>query len=232
MPDIYQKKMHLKVVNGWWNEMLNGADRTYWVTLYDEEGKWSVDGNGVLGENPTNRAEKVVLAAAGERPFTDYTASGNWWYLVGGPDFTKIEKPDGLAVNAGSWPFALFLYDRKNESSDGRGGRGGRGGNGGGASALAEYKLRANLKITDFAYADGQASGAASATVVDMTTGQAIVDEVLRGTRLSVLATDSLEGGEWTEIGAPTTDGEGVWTADEGAAAEQPAQRFFRLQLK
>ena len=232
VPDIYQKKMHLKVVNGWWNEELNGADKIYWVTLYGEDGKWSVDGTGKLGENPTNRAETVVLPAAGERPFTDFSASGNWWYLFDASDFTKIAAPAGLEVRSGSWPFVIFLYDRKNESAGGRGGRGGRGGTGGTTDALTDYKLRAGLRISRFSYEDGKAAGEAWASVVDETTGQTLLDELLRRTKIDVLATPSLDKGEWSVIGSSTTDGEGGWGVDERPAAETPAQMFFKLRLR
>ena len=232
VPDIYQKKMHLKVVNGWWNGELNGADKLYWVTLYDEEGKWSVDGVGHLGENPTNRSETVVLPTAGERPFTDFAASGKWWYLFSSSEFTDIPTPAGLEVRSGSWPFAIFLYDRKNDSTGGRSGRSGRGGTGGTTDALGDYKLRAGLRISQFSYEDGKAAGEAWASVVDETTGQTLIDELLRRTKIDVLATPSLDKGEWSVIGSPTTDGEGGWGTDERPAAETPAQMFFKLRLR
>lgn len=79
---------------------------------------------------------------------------------------------------------------------------------------------------------NGRATGEAKASVVDDSTGQTILDELLRRTKVDVLATDSLENGEWNVIGSPTTDGEGGWDAGEGDATEAPAQQFYKLQLR
>ena len=43
IPDEYQKKITFKVVNGTWENKSN-ADISYYVTLLDSNGKWSVDG--------------------------------------------------------------------------------------------------------------------------------------------------------------------------------------------
>lgn len=228
VPDIYQKKMHLKVVNGWWNEELNGADKFYWVTLYDPvTGNWSTNGVGYLGENPTNRTQRVALATAGERPFTDYQASGSWWYWVDGA-MAKIGTPDNLAVKSGSWPFVLFLYDREQVG----GGRGGRGGRGGGSSALEDYNLRVNLKIVKFAKTGDDFAGAAMAGVVDETTGKSIFEELLRRTDVDVLATESLENPDWKVINSQTTGGEGEWGVKNDTNGELPDTLLIKLQLR
>ena len=228
VPDIYQKKMHLKVVNGWWNEELNGADKFYWVTLYDPvTGNWSTNGVGYLGENPTNRTQRVALATAGERPFTDYQASGSWWYWVDGA-MAKIGTPDNLAVKSGSWPFVLFLYDREQVG----GGRGGRGGRGGGSSALEDYNLRVNLKIVKFAKTGDDFYGEAMAGVVDETTGKPIFEELLRRTDVDVLATESLEKPDWKVINSQTTGGEGEWGVKNDTNGELPDTLLIKLQLR
>ena len=43
IPDKYQKKITFKVVNGTWENKTN-ADISYYVTLFDSDGRWSVDG--------------------------------------------------------------------------------------------------------------------------------------------------------------------------------------------
>ena len=100
------------------------------------------------------------------------------------------------------------------------------------SDALDDYKLRAGMRISPFSCEDGKAAGEAWASVVDETTGQMLLDELLRRTKIDVLATPSLDKGEWSVIGSPTTDGEGGQNADERPAAETPAQMFFKLRLR
>lgn len=64
VPDVYQKPVQFKVVNGNWNDGTD-TDLTVYVTL-TKDGKWSLDGSGTL---PT--------PAVGQKPDSGYKA-GDW----------------------------------------------------------------------------------------------------------------------------------------------------------
>ena len=216
VPDKYQRKITYKVANGWWNDAEDGLDKTVWVTLFDADGKWSETGTGTLTDIPS----------AGERPFSGYAKAGVWY-----SDPPTVEM--SISHDTPSLPFFLYVYCPQPQG--GTTGRGGRGSSGSVTQAdldALKSHLVTKLTITDFAYVNGKAAGEARAAVVDELTGQTILDELLRRTKIDILATPSLDKGEWSVIGSSTTDGEGGWGVDERPAAETPAQMFFKLRLR
>ena len=81
IPDKYQKQITYKVVNGFWDTAkTDKADKVEYVTLLDENGKWSEDGTGTLTA-PTD-----MKAATGY--------NGGSWDAVVPTTVNKDTKPD------------------------------------------------------------------------------------------------------------------------------------------
>ncbi|MCQ2388549.1 MAG: hypothetical protein MJ138_02430 [Kiritimatiellae bacterium] len=212
IPDKYQRKITYKVVNGWWDDPDNGLDHTVWVTLLDEEGKWSETGTGTL----------EVIPTVGNTPFSGYAKTGVWYPAE--PSVSEMT----ISREYPAIPFFLYVYCPQPQGGSGRGGRGGTAGTVTDADldALRSH-LATKFTFTKFAFTDGKAAGEAWASVVDESTGKTLVDVDAAGMKLKVLGTTDLSSGEWTPVAQPTTDGEGAFSfelPDDGAS-----QQFFKL---
>ena len=215
VPDIYQRALKYKVVNGYWDNEYNGADKKVFVTLYKEDGKtWDPNGLGLLGNGD------IAIPTAGNSPFAGYRKAGQWYPVVPKDDMQVTRKVPNL-------PIMLFVYGPDSQGS-GTGGRGGRGGRE--TPTVADPRPYGIGKIRKFEApsAEGEnASGVAEYSIVDETTGQELAKDVLAGTEVEVMGATSLENGKdgFESISTQVTGPNGEWTGDADHA-------FFYLRQK
>ena len=191
VPDKYQERVVFAVVNGWWNGERNGADKVGWVTLYDDGGKWAVDGKGALSDVPD----------VGNKPFGGYEAGGAW-----NQDLAQV-------IDRSTFPIFLFGYARETPSVDpGRDRK---------PFLLAAARndvsetspMQNALRITDFAVDGADAvSGVTEAVVLDPATGAELATTELAGRSLLIYGAES-PAGEWKPIANLQTDQDGGWSA-------------------
>ena len=196
IPDMYQERVVFAVVNGWWNGERNGADKVGWVTLYDGDGKWAVDGTGYLSGIP----------GVGEKPFSTFVtgeANGSW------------NQDLGMEITRSTFPIFLFSYGRGEKSSDpGRGDKPFRLMASARNDVKSESSLQNELKITAFRVDGPDAvSGAAEAVVVDRTTGKTLATTELSERTLTLYGAERLDG-EWKTISNSRTDPNGGWSVN------------------
>ena len=210
VPDQYQKRMLLKVVNGWWNVGDNGYDKTVWVTLYKPAGSgvWDADGTGCIGD------EIDATDLAGKVPFNGFIANGAWTY-----------DPATAAVTWDTVPFFLYAYAAGTGPGGGRGGRGGRT-DGEGSFTMPLFSPL--LTISSYDRGEGETALGAVYEVKDAVEGKTLGSAPLFTTRVTVETTRSLGGEKWVDSARVITDGEGVATVNE---TELPNAKYYRLRL-
>lgn len=205
VPDIYQRALKYKVVNGYWNNEYNGADKKVFVTLYKEDGKtWDPNGLGLLGDGD------IAIPTAGNSPFAGYRKAGQWYPVAPRADLPVTRREPNL-------PIMLFVYGPDSQGSGGTGGRGGRGGRE--PATVADPRPYGIGTISKFAApgAEGEnASGVAEYSIVDETTGQELAKDVLAGTEVEVMGATSLENGRdgFKSVSRQVTGPNGEWTGD------------------
>ena len=202
IPDIYQKNVLAKVVNGKWNVAgdvdLSGEDQFLWATMTNTDGKWvrpgTEDAHGYL---PTES-----IPAAGGRPDSNYKDNGGYWLVLKNGEFYATPNLAAYNFNGDTMPFALYAYLR--QTSTGRG----HGRTGEGASDVKlEDMYGADMVVTSFAKSGDTASIGANLMLTDAQNGAPICDIPMAGSKVKVHMSETL-GGEETVIEA-TVDGDG-----------------------
>ena len=201
VPDKYQERVVFAVVNGWWDDERNGADKIGWVTLYDSEGKWKTDGTGYLNSDALS-----AVPGVGDKPFGTFVtgeANGSW------------NQDLGMEITRSAFPIFLFSYGRDEKPSDpGRGDKPFR------MTAVArndvksESPLQNALKITAFRVDGPDAvSGAAEAVVIDRASGKTLATTELSERTLTLYGAERPDG-EWKPISNSRTDPNGGWSVN------------------
>ena len=218
IPDIYQRKVLAKVVNGSWNTGYKD-DATLYATLWDDAGKWSRTGSGAISSG--------TIPVGGNNAFGQFSAGG-WLALTSG-GLVEVSNPATFEFDSSTVPFLIYAYRHGTEAGgSGRGGsgRGGSSGRPGSGTAPAQTSLleqySAVLSIRDVSFA---VDGVTLQTKAVVSGNGADIDVPMEGTTLKVFATESL-GKPWNEVKA-TADGEGRVTIPGNGAASC----FFKVGL-
>ena len=102
VPDVYQRKITAKVVNGEWNDAAKaGVNQDVWVTLW-KDGKWSASGTGAFGG-----VKSGTLPEAGAAPDSNSQANGGW-LKFDGSKFVVVQAGD--VITASTLPIYLYGY--------------------------------------------------------------------------------------------------------------------------
>ena len=208
VPDKYQRMLTFRVINGYWTDeddkAIDSAPRTVWITKFNADGKWDVNGSNTLAA--------ADIPCVGQRPIgNNFAKGGKWW--TGASD-VLTDTLVGLTVDNAISPLFIFGYNHAPAGGSRRTGGG----------QPLDPVFRTTVKIADFAYADGKATFGPR---VDVMEGDALVVSMpMEDSMVTIKGKKTLEDQDWTAIGEFRTNGHGYVIIETGD------YKFFTIETK